>query len=97
VITNNSTADTATLSDVDDAWAGDAPLTDSGTQDLQGSCGVAFPHDLAPGGSLTCSFTTDHTGNSGDSWTDAVTVAATDDDGPPRRRARPPSTSRVAM
>jgi hypothetical protein len=84
VITNNSTADTATLSDVDDAWAGDAPLTDSGTQDLQGSCGVAFPHDLhdlAPGGSLTCSFTTDHTGNSGDSWTDAVTVAATDDDG----------------
>jgi hypothetical protein len=86
-VTNNSTVDTATLSDIEDNWAGDVPLTDFGSQDLKSSCvdssdvSISFPHDLGPGGAITCKFSQVHSGNAGDSWTDAVTVAATDDDG----------------
>ena len=85
-VTNPSTVDTATLTDIDDDWAGVAPLTDSGSQDLQSACvdssdvAVTFPYDLVPLDFITCEFTQEHLGNAGDEWTDAVTVVATDDD-----------------
>jgi len=35
---------------------------------------------IGPGASVICTFTVPHTGDAGDSWTNNVTVVATDDD-----------------
>ena len=45
------------------------------------SCTPALPNVLSPGESMTCTFTANHTGNAGDSWTNHVNATATDDDG----------------
>ena len=68
LITNPSLVDTVTLTSVTDTY---------GTPD----CGDVT--SLAPGESVTCTFSAVHTGNFGEQWTNTVTVVAVDDDGAP--------------
>ena len=72
-VTNDSTADAITLDSLVDDVHGDL--------DGQGDCSV--PQDIAVGGSYGCSFSATVSGNAGDTETDTITAAATDDDGAP--------------
>jgi hypothetical protein len=68
LIANPSAVDTVTLTSVSDTY---------GTPD----CGGVT--SLAPGASVTCTFSVEHLGIGGDSWTNTVSVVASDDDGAP--------------
>ena len=71
LVTNQAgNADSITVSAVTDSIYGGAI-----------SCTPALPVTLAPGASTTCTFTANHIGNAGDSWTNHVNATATDDDG----------------
>lgn len=73
VVTNTSTVDTITITDLaDDVYGSLAGL---------GSCATAVGTVLAPGEGYACSFDGMFTGDGGDSQTDTVTATATDDDG----------------
>ena len=70
-INNTSAADSITVN----------TLTDSIYGDLNGQGNCSMPQIIPAGGSYSCHFTADVTGNSGDVETDRVTANATDDDG----------------
>ncbi|MBW2531547.1 MAG: hypothetical protein JRI55_08700 [Deltaproteobacteria bacterium] len=77
VLTNNSTIDVATVTDLDDTYLADLQTSGS-CADADGD--TSAPFDLSPGESMTCTFTVAHSGDPAD-FTNIVTVAATDDDG----------------
>ena len=58
-----------------------ASLTDSIHGDLDGRGSCLLPQTIQPGGSYSCSFSAQVSGNAGDSETDTVTASGTDDDG----------------
>ena len=70
---NTSAADSVTISSLSDDVHGNL--------NGQGTCAV--PQVVAVGGSYTCSFAATVSGSAGDSETDTVTAAGTDDDGDP--------------
>jgi hypothetical protein len=73
VVTNTSATEAVTIT----------ALTDNiyGNIATQGTCTTAVGTVLQPGGSYSCSFTGNFTGNAGASQTDIVTVRVVDDDG----------------
>jgi hypothetical protein len=73
MVTNNSAADTVTITTVNDDIFGD----------ISADCDQTLPAGLAPGEVLTCSFTEYIGGDLGDTHTNEVTVSGTDDDGNP--------------
>jgi hypothetical protein len=74
VVTNNSNpADPVTITSLVDDVHGD-------TTAIAGSTCV-LPQTIVPGGSYTCQFTADISGNAGFSETDTVTASGTDDEG----------------
>jgi hypothetical protein len=77
VVTNGSTVDTVTVTDLDDTFLAD--LQTNGVC-IDGDADASAPWDLSPGESLTCTFTVSHTGDP-DTFDNQVTVTATDDDG----------------
>jgi len=82
-VTNNSvSSDPVTIAD-DPQRDPVAGLYDSIYGDLNGQGDCTVPQTIAAGGSYTCSFTANVTGNSGYSETDTVTASGTDDDGNP--------------
>jgi hypothetical protein len=58
-------------------------LTDDVYGDLNGKGSCAIGTRIAPGGTYTCSFVGNFTGNAGDAQTDTVTVTAVNDRGQP--------------
>ncbi len=74
-ITNTSSADSVTLGSIVDAVDG-GPAGAVG-----GTCAARIGTVLVPGGSTTCTFTMDVTGDAGATVADTVTVTGTDDDG----------------
>jgi hypothetical protein len=78
VVVNTSLVDSVTISDLDDTYLSD--LQSAGTCSIGGVAALP-PFELDPGDTLTCLFTVNHTGQPGDSFTNNVTVTATDDDG----------------
>ena len=70
-VNNTSSADTITLDALNDSIYGNL--------NGQGDCSV--PQTIPPGGSYTCQFTQNISGNAGDTHTNTVTADATDDDG----------------
>ncbi len=78
VVTNPSTFDDATVSDLDDTFLAD--LQDNGVCEDEDSDTEA-PWTLSPGEALTCTFTVNHTGDYYSSWTNSVYVTAVDEDG----------------
>ncbi len=70
-VDNSSTVDTVSIESlVDDVYG-----------DLDGRGGCAVPQSLVAGGTYSCSFNANVSGNPGVSETDTVTVGAIDDDG----------------
>jgi uncharacterized repeat protein (TIGR01451 family)/LPXTG-motif cell wall-anchored protein len=74
-IANTSPADSIVLGSITDVVAGGAPMAAGGT------CPALIGTTLAVGGSTSCTFTLDVTGDAGDVVGDTVTVTGTDDDG----------------
>lgn len=73
-ITNTSTSDSLTIDSIVDVVGGGAPVAVAGTcDDLIGTV-------LAPGQTVTCTFTMAVSGDAGDAVVDTVTVTGTDDD-----------------
>jgi len=66
-------------SNVDDIYV--TAVVDSIAGDISASCTPVLPVWLAPGESITCNFTFDHSGNPRDSWTNTARATGTDDDG----------------
>ncbi len=72
VIDNDSAVDSITLDSLVDAPFGDVTA-------LPGDCAV--PQTIVAGGSYSCTFSAQVSGNAGDTVSDTVTASATDDDG----------------
>ncbi|MBX3285760.1 MAG: VWA domain-containing protein, partial [Actinobacteria bacterium] len=72
-VTNTSDVDAVTIDSITDSVDGGAPFA------AGGDCPDLVGDELAPGGSASCSFTLDVTGDPGDVVADTVAVTGTDD------------------
>ena len=77
VVTNGSTVDDATVTDLDDTFLADLQTSGSCVDE---DSDTTVPWTLSPAEELTCTFTVTHNGQP-QTFDDDVTVTATDDDG----------------
>jgi len=73
IVENTSTVDNVTINS----------LIDNQFGDISGDCVPALPATLAPGETITCSFSEYVSGNAGETHTNIATASGTDDDGIP--------------
>jgi hypothetical protein len=75
VVVTNTSFETVTITGIEDDIEGDL------TQLTGSSCAAAIGSTIAPGASLSCTFSGELTGPAGTAQTDVVTVTVADDDG----------------
>jgi uncharacterized repeat protein (TIGR01451 family) len=73
IVENTSTVDSVTIDSLIDDQFGD----------ISDNCVPALPATLAPGETITCSFSKNVSGNAGETHTNVATATGTDDDGYP--------------